>query len=294
MTEGQPSDGGLRPPATAPIIGADTTVEPPRSFRDTLTQGSMWNEPTIDTNFAIEDGDVIVIASLQGPIVRYTDRFRAKLYKAWENTLIIKPWGRGGPWMILGQYLSVETWRPNFNPSTDKVISVVAWVRIPGLPVEHYHVGVLKMVCDMIGKTVRIDIPAQQTDRAQFARIAVKLDLTKPLEPRVCFEGIWYNIEYEDLPTICFDCGIAGHNMSSCLSQNQQTGSVDLSVPISGENAASMTEAPQHTTGLDIPREYSDVSSDPKYGKWMLVSRKPRLAPRKPIGNTEDKRPRKV
>ncbi|KAJ4825245.1 hypothetical protein Tsubulata_029950 [Turnera subulata] len=82
----------------------------------------------------------------------------------------------------------------------------------------------------MIGKTVRIDIPAQQTDRAQFAHIVVELDLIKPLEPRVCLEGIWYNIEYEDLPTICFDCGMAGHNMSSGPSRNQQTGSVDLFV----------------------------------------------------------------
>ncbi|KAJ4825244.1 hypothetical protein Tsubulata_029949 [Turnera subulata] len=148
MTEGQPSDGGLRPPATAPTIGADTSVEPPRSFRDTLTQGSVWNEPTIDTNFAIEDGDVIVIASLQGPIGRSIG-YRAlssRLSRVWQlrsgvkvidlehNYYMVKFYSyedyirvlTGGPWMILGQYLSVETWRPNFNPSTHKVSSVVA------------------------------------------------------------------------------------------------------------------------------------------------------------------------
>ncbi|KAJ4823863.1 hypothetical protein Tsubulata_023483 [Turnera subulata] len=105
----------------------------------------------------------------------------------------------GGPWMILGLYLSVERWRPNFNPNTHRVSSVVAWVCIPSLPAQHYHVGILKMVGDQIGRTVWIDIPTQQADRAQFARIAIELDLTKTLEARVNFWGVWYHIVFEDL-----------------------------------------------------------------------------------------------
>ncbi|KAJ4825014.1 hypothetical protein Tsubulata_032297 [Turnera subulata] len=188
----------------------------------------------------------------------------------------------GGPWMIFGAYLSVERWRPNFHPSTHRVSSVVAWVRIPGLPTEHYHIGVLKMVCDMIGRTVRIDMPTQQTDRAQFARIAVELDLTKALESRVCIEDTWYHIEYEDLPQVCFVCGMAGHNLSAS----------DVRTP--PEVAASDATIPQSVQGKPIekmrgPQSYGDVVNEPKYGHWMLVTRK-KAPPKKTNTSVEDRR----
>ncbi|KAJ4824931.1 hypothetical protein Tsubulata_024287 [Turnera subulata] len=320
MTEG-PSIGAASPPPSSSHTPTGTR-EPTRSFKDTLTRGTGWNEPTIDTEFSIEDGDVQVVSSPNGPMVQYSPSFRAKLHKNWENTLILKPWGRrigykalssrlsrlwqlrngikvidldnnyymvkffarddymkvltGGPWMILGQYLSVERWKPNFNPNSHRVTSVVAWIRIPGLPAEHYHVGVLRLVGDAIGRTVRIDIPTQQTDRAQFARIAIELDLQKPLEPRVCFERIWYHIVYEDLPLVCFECGMTGHNLSSCPSKAPHPATAGAqhgqSQPEFPAHLGTPSSQPPERGSAQVPSAYGDVASAPKYGQWMLIN----------------------
>ncbi|KAJ4835772.1 hypothetical protein Tsubulata_043042 [Turnera subulata] len=191
-----------------------------------------------------------------------------------------------GPWMIFGAYLSVERWRPNFHPSTHRVSSVVAWVQIPGLSTEHYHIDVLKMVCDMIGRTARIDMPTQQTDRAQFARIAVELELNKAPESRVCFEDTWYHIEYEDLPQVCFECGMAGHNLSACPSRadvriTSEVATGDASIPLSAQGIP--------TEKMRGPQSYGDVVNEPKYGHWMLVTRI-KAPPKKPTTSVEDRR----
>ncbi|KAJ4837450.1 hypothetical protein Tsubulata_015301 [Turnera subulata] len=329
MAEGQPPDGGPQPSSIPSNSDTPGVIAPSRIFKDTLIQGSAWNEPTIDTEFDIGDGEVLVTSSPHGPIVQYSPSFRVKLHKNWDNTLIIKPWGRrigykalssrlprlwqlrngirvidlehnyymvkfysrednmkvltGGPWLILGHYLSVETLRPNFNPSTQRVSSVIAWVRIPGLPAEHYHIGVLRLVGNQLGRTVRIDMPTQQTDRAQFARIAVELDLNKPLEPKVCFEDIWYNIAYENLPQVCFECGMACHNMSACPSR--APAAADVESPADTVHTEKQTlvdlSITKNQAGVGVPKESSDVVTEPKCGKWMLISRKPQNQPRK-------------
>ncbi|KAJ4845199.1 hypothetical protein Tsubulata_033876 [Turnera subulata] len=230
MSVDQPPSGGALPASPLSETPPPEQPAPARSFKDTVTQGSAWNEPSINADFAIKAGEgrTIGYRALNSRLTRLWQLGNGlKLIDLEHNYYMVKFYSSndymcvltGGPWMVLGLYLLVERWRPNFHPCTHRVSSVVAWVRIPRLPAEHYHVGVLKVVCDQIRRTVRIDIPTKQTDRAQFARIAVELDSNKALEYWICFEGIWYHIEYEDLPHICFECGMAGHNMSTCSSR---------------------------------------------------------------------------
>ncbi|KAJ4845758.1 hypothetical protein Tsubulata_047054 [Turnera subulata] len=57
----------------------------------------------------------------------------------------------GGPWVILDHYLTVEPWQPNFEPSSHKVTSVVAWIRVSGLSTELYQRAILREVCFSCG-----------------------------------------------------------------------------------------------------------------------------------------------
>ncbi|KAJ4837245.1 hypothetical protein Tsubulata_012261 [Turnera subulata] len=105
LVDHPPGGGVLLSPSTSETLPL-RPPEPSRSFRDTVAQGSAWNEPTIDADFSIETGEVMIRSSPQGPIVQYTDTFRAKLYKNWENTLIIKPWGRTTGYKALNSRLT--------------------------------------------------------------------------------------------------------------------------------------------------------------------------------------------
>ncbi|KAJ4844294.1 hypothetical protein Tsubulata_048159 [Turnera subulata] len=65
-----------------------------------------------------------------------------------------------------------------------------------------------------------MDNSTQQTDRGQFAKAVVELDLSKPLETETCIDGTWYTILYESLPNVCFGCGRIGHNLAVCPAKN--------------------------------------------------------------------------
>ncbi|KAI9095716.1 hypothetical protein K1719_026276 [Acacia pycnantha] len=58
----------------------------------------------------------------------------------------------GGPWVILDVYLSVARWKPEFSPKQEKIVSVVAWVRFPDLPVPLFDKKFLLNLGNSIGK----------------------------------------------------------------------------------------------------------------------------------------------
>lgn len=64
--------------------------------------------------------------------------------------------------------------------------------------------------------TVReVDRNTRGIQRGKFARIAVEVDLNKPLMSKIRIDGLWYLVEYESLPQICPCCGKAGHDWMS-------------------------------------------------------------------------------
>ncbi|XVE65989.1 hypothetical protein DITRI_Ditri08aG0045200 [Diplodiscus trichospermus] len=63
------------------------------------------------------------------------------------------------------------------------------------------------MIGSMEGNVLRIDYNIESASRGKFARIAVKVDLKKPLCARFLMDGRVQVVEYESLPKICFYCG---------------------------------------------------------------------------------------
>ncbi|KAJ4842859.1 hypothetical protein Tsubulata_031873 [Turnera subulata] len=177
----------------------------------------------------------------------------------------------GGPWVILDHYLTVEPWQPNFELSSHKVTSVVAWVRVPGLSTELYQREILREVCNRIGRMIRVDYSTQKTERGKFAKVAVELDLSKPLETEACVDGVWYPILYESLPQVCFGCGRAGHLMVNC----RTTTPGSSPSPMASQQPAKpvlTTMAYASSRPISVPNPQGAIASqNPKYGEWILV-----------------------
>lgn len=112
----------------------------------------------------------------------------------------------GGPWVIFDHYLAVEPWSTSFDPAKHETSTIMAWIRLPGLPIQWYHKKVLRAIGQAIGDVIKIDYKTRDAKRGRFARIAVKLDTSKPLLPMVVIEGREQIIEYEHLPLISFVC----------------------------------------------------------------------------------------
>lgn len=172
-----------------------------------------------------------------------------------------------GPWMILGHYLIIQRWHPEFFPCEDELKRVAVWLRVPGLPIEYYDKHILWGIGNCLGKTVKIDSNTLRTkkdkdkeycvsERGKFARLCVEIDIRKVLRSQFELNGRTYKVEYEGLNLVCFECGHYGHRREVCP---LVTGGGDC-------QGASVAQE-QHPQML-LPRK--EVPEE-TFGPWMLV-----------------------
>ncbi|CAN1187114.1 hypothetical protein LINPERHAP2_LOCUS38539, partial [Linum perenne] len=72
-------------------------------------------------------------------------------------------------------------WRPNFEPGYYQVNNTRVCVRLPGLPLEYFHVNVMNFVGDKLGRTIKIDSTTIFGSRGNYARMCIEVDLHKLL-----------------------------------------------------------------------------------------------------------------
>ncbi|CAI0434599.1 unnamed protein product [Linum tenue] len=138
---------------------------------------------------------------------------------------------------------------------------MIVWVQLPALKIHLYHKEVLTMLGNLIGRTIKLDYHTLTQQRAKFARLAVEVDISKALVPRIWLDDEWQKVEYENLPEVCFECGKIGHNVGTCPQIATTTS------PSQGNLARAL-----------VPAGPSPSSEDPNpgFGPWMLVTRRSR------------------
>ncbi|KAK5845088.1 hypothetical protein PVK06_001241 [Gossypium arboreum] len=99
----------------------------------------------------------------------------------------------------------------------------MAWVRFPGLPRVFYKRKILEEIRSLIGKVTKLEFKTNCGLRGRFARMAVFINLDKPLIPHVLVIGTVQCVEYESLPIVCFSYGRHGHVHDICPYQEPAT-----------------------------------------------------------------------
>ncbi|KAJ4846495.1 hypothetical protein Tsubulata_004012 [Turnera subulata] len=84
---------------------------------------------------------------------------------------------------------SVQPWYTAFRPSEGKINKAIVWVRFPEFPFSRYHPRVLNALTSLVGEPLRIDVHTKEKQHGKFARMAVEVDLLKPLEGKVEMQG---------------------------------------------------------------------------------------------------------
>ncbi|KAE8705287.1 hypothetical protein F3Y22_tig00110429pilonHSYRG00541 [Hibiscus syriacus] len=90
-----------------------------------------------------------------------------------------------GPWMIYDQYLTVQVWSMEFCTSQPYPTTVVGWMRFPVLPEYMYNKKILVCIGSLVGRVAKPNFQKATSHRRCFARVAIYVDLTKPLIPKV-------------------------------------------------------------------------------------------------------------
>ncbi|KAK5824779.1 hypothetical protein PVK06_019563 [Gossypium arboreum] len=112
-----------------------------------------------------------------------------------------------------------------------------------GLPSHLYKIQILWEIGVMIGNSQA---------RGQHARMALYVNLEKPLTSKILINGYLQKIEYENIPVIFFSCGRYGHNKENC------------------PNVVHTTE-PVKETESKVVMSKSMAIGDRNYGPLMLV-----------------------
>ncbi|MBA0761516.1 hypothetical protein Gotri_024148 [Gossypium trilobum] len=166
------------------------------------------------------------------------------------------------PYHMHGVGLRKEEAMWQFNYDYVVVISnyVVACPRcviLSGLPSFMYKKRILEAVGGLVGKVVKLDLNNDSKTKGPFSRMAVFVDLDKPLVSQVLVNGELVWVEYEALLAICFSCGQYGHLKEMCTSPV-----VEKSFEIRKAN-----------DNLESSNQASDGESL-AFGPWMVVERK--------------------
>ncbi|PHU20266.1 hypothetical protein BC332_11417 [Capsicum chinense] len=128
--------------------------------------------------------------------------YTAKLNKEESKTTTL----HGGSWFIVGGFLSVIAWKPNFVPSTSTITHTVIWVRLPQLSTELYDQQILEKIGNHLGFLLKIDSCASLTLRGRYARICIQIPLGEPAMKTISIDDYTQQVEYEGDDALCMGC----------------------------------------------------------------------------------------
>ncbi|KAJ4844626.1 hypothetical protein Tsubulata_031965 [Turnera subulata] len=121
-----------------------------------------------------------------------------------------------GPSVIMGHALSVQPWDSSFRASEGRVSQAVIWARFAEFPPSWYNSQVLHALRSLVGGAMKVDDNSKEAIRGKYARVAVEVDLQKPLRGIVEVGDNEFKVSYEGLPAICYHCGSVSHALSAC------------------------------------------------------------------------------
>ncbi|KAE8676059.1 hypothetical protein F3Y22_tig00111634pilonHSYRG00065 [Hibiscus syriacus] len=223
--------------------GNSTTGE--RSYASAVTSQLKQTTDVVSLHAMDEvvvlDGECIVDINGQYPVIQFVDQVHDRIDYSMRRSVIVRLLGRAIGFKTLLNWIglyscldgrAVDDFRMLSNGSTMESYihhirkhpsQVIYWVRLLGLPYRYYSKAIFCRIAMVIGQVVKIDYSTNSGERGRFARLAVLVNLNKPLIPCLKIDRFWEKIEYEGLQQICFQCGVYRHSKDVCGSIEANT-----------------------------------------------------------------------
>lgn len=126
------------------------------------------------------------------------------------------------PWFIMNHLLCLETWNPMVSYYQIEFNSSPMWIQIHNLPLELISSTNATKILQKVGEVIEVEDPVVEGRLLRtFIRGRVRVGLEKPLPtgcwiPRSNLPNLWVNYRYERIQSLCFKCGILGHDQNYC------------------------------------------------------------------------------
>ncbi|MBA0590444.1 hypothetical protein Gorai_019149 [Gossypium raimondii] len=148
-----------------------------------------------EKEIAFLEGDVKISLDAPYPQIYFSERVHNLINKSMKQT-VINDYNRvlmGGLWMVY----------------------------------DHYLEGLMLALAEVSGRVVKADYNTTDGKRGKFARIAVVVDLSKPLVSFLGIDRKKQAVVCEGLPSICYDCSRTMNHTSVNLMRNKENRSND-------------------------------------------------------------------
>ncbi|MBA0676621.1 hypothetical protein Goari_018089 [Gossypium aridum] len=94
-----------------------------------------------------------------------------------------------GHWIVFGEYITVQSWTLEFDLLWAFPSNAMVWVRLLGLPGFIYKRQFLEKIGGLIGMVIKLDFQKDNGLRGKFTRVAVSINLIKPLVSQIMVNG---------------------------------------------------------------------------------------------------------
>ncbi|KAG0493568.1 hypothetical protein HPP92_004562 [Vanilla planifolia] len=95
----------------------------------------------------------------------------------------------GSSWQVVGQAMGLDLWTPDFRPRATTAMCASVWVRFPALPLVYWDVENIFRIEKSMGDPILLDGWTADMQLPSFARVCVRVDLSKPLKPGMWLRG---------------------------------------------------------------------------------------------------------
>lgn len=126
------------------------------------------------------------------------------------------------PWFVMNHLLCLEKWNPQVACNEIVFNKAPFWIQIHQLPLANLNLQNATKFLGKVGEVLEIENPIVGGKILRnYIRGRVKLNLDVPFPtrcwiPRRNLPNNWVVYKYERLQSLCYKCGIIGHDQKNC------------------------------------------------------------------------------
>ncbi|CAN0827144.1 hypothetical protein LINGRAHAP2_LOCUS902 [Linum grandiflorum] len=207
-----------------------------------IPQGFMVAFPPEDANVA--DADLSLIGRVFWPLPKPIHNLQQAMARRWRISpqsleVFEVPHGliqfvfpteeekvrifQSQPWAFKSAIISLVPWELPTQDLFDRLQFQALTIQLKDLPSQYNNMAFGSKLVQPLGALVDAGLFSTQPggQGSRFVKCIIKIDLLKSIHGRIQarFGGrhpFWVRLRYEDLPTVCFTCGLLGHGHDHC------------------------------------------------------------------------------
>ncbi|XP_070029314.1 uncharacterized protein [Nicotiana sylvestris] len=142
---------------------------------------------------------------------------------------------QAGPYSYHNKPFILQNWERVFYFDSKFITTIPLWIHLPSLSAGYWTTDALSKVASVVGLPLYTDKFIADLNKISYARVLVKVDITKPLVETIEIETPigtrQQEIVYEWRPKFCNEYLQFGHDSSECWNSTKQNEDVKFKAP---------------------------------------------------------------